>query len=126
MGPSSILFGTELARWKALEAKWSLVDAWQVGPWQVEPRFTYHSLQYAQTASRPDWLYFSHNADWVSCSLRMEIFTGESLSNNFPIFCLFSFCKAEDVKPKGSAKPVVTKSTLFKDKQFRDLVSKAA
>ena len=27
-GPSAIHSGTELARWKALEEKWSLVDAW--------------------------------------------------------------------------------------------------
>ena len=43
-GPLAILFGKELARWKALEEKWSLVDAWQVGPWQAELGFMYHSL----------------------------------------------------------------------------------
>ena len=54
IGPSSILFETELPRWRTLEEKWSLVNAWQIGPWQAEPRFIYHSLQYAQTASQLD------------------------------------------------------------------------
>ena len=113
--PSVILSGTELERFKALEEKWALVDAWQVGPWQAEQGFTYHSLQYTQTASRLDRLYFSHNADWVPGSLRMEILTGESLSDHFPLSCLFSFYKAEDVKPKEGTKHPVTNSNLFKD-----------
>ena len=50
----------------------------------------------------------------------------ESLSNHFPLSYLFSFCKAKDVKLKGGAKHLVTNSTLFRDKQFRELVSKAA
>ena len=55
----------------------------------------------------------------------MEIL-GESISNHFPLSCLFSLCKVEDVKPKGIAKQLVTNSSLFKDTQFRELVSKAA
>ena len=54
----------------------------------------------------------------------MEILMGESLCDHFPLSWLFYFCKAEDVKPKGGAKHLVTNSTLFKDKQFRELVSK--
>ena len=56
----------------------------------------------------------------------MEILTGESLSYHFPLSCLFSFCKAEALKPKGRAKYLVTNATLLKDKHFRELVSKAA
>ena len=51
---------------------------------------------------------------------------GESLSDHFPLSFVLSFYKVEEVKPKGSTKQLVTNSFLFKDTQFRKLVSKAA
>ena len=82
MGPSSILSGTKLSRWLTLEEKWSLMDAWKIGPWQAHPSFPYHSLQYMQTTSCLNRVYFLHNANWVPWSLQMEIITGESLSDH--------------------------------------------
>ena len=51
---------------------------------------------------------------------------GESLSDHFPLSDVLYFSKVEEVKPKGRTKKSVTNSSLFKDMQFRELVSKAA
>jgi len=56
----------------------------------------------------------------------MGILTRESLFDHFSLACTLSFCNDKDVKPKGRAKLLVTHAALFKDKQFKDLVSKVA
>ena len=43
-GPSSILAGGERNKWSTLEDKWSLVDAWKLGPWKDDTGFAFHSL----------------------------------------------------------------------------------
>ena len=76
-------------------------------------------------AARLDSVYFSHNMDWVPNSLQMEIGYRDNLSNHLPLTCTFKFNNAKKCKPKGKPKLLMTSVDLFKNDQFRALVSKA-
>ena len=125
MGPFAILSGAELVKWKSLEEKWSLVDAWKIEHWRDELGFTYHSLEHTQTTLHLDRVYLLHNVDWVPCSLKMEILTRGSLFAHSTLACILAFSKDEFYKPKRRAKLVVANDVLFKDTQFKELVSRA-
>ncbi len=88
-GPSSILAGSEKVKWDNLCEKWALVDLWTLGPWNSSPGFTYTSLQYANTASRLDRCYCSHQADWIPTRVEVRVDSSRNLSDHLPLAVRF-------------------------------------
>lgn len=72
-GGSVVLMGAEKSQWDQLKVHKGLVDGWKLGDWFSDPWHTYFSVQYQDSFSRLDRVYFGLDAQWISHTLKVGV-----------------------------------------------------
>ncbi|KAL3676158.1 hypothetical protein R1sor_026106 [Riccia sorocarpa] len=85
-GPTAVLRGEELQKWRILSEEWNLSDCWlnafeREGPW-----YTRHALRGDRVdQSRLDRIYLSKYGEWVHSVQKVEHIGGKRVSDHIPV-----------------------------------------
>ena len=111
-----LLVGKEKSVWGSFVSKWSLLDAWDAGPWNSLRGHTYFSLQYPNSSSRLDRGFFSHGGDWIPHSLLVKVDCSSALSDHFPL--MIAWDHSSLLFPKGHKRDLIFNSLAYNDDIF--------
>ncbi|CAM6098666.1 unnamed protein product [Calypogeia fissa] len=104
LSSSPLLHGAELTSFNSLLVSHCLVDCFKVGPPVIGPWYTRFRISEGLcSASRLDRIYLSDEGAWLSSLHSLEHWSGQNLSDHFPVVAQFSIRHSQPVQRRPPA-----------------------